>query len=109
LERRGEHVRHRVFDFSLRSLVPLVVGLDAEVPVLRGDWGAGHRAGACLQTCARTNGAQGGSGMKRGSLLAAAAVVLAANALTLVHVWRNRSGPADSDITLTERELPESY
>jgi Domain of unknown function (DUF4824) len=47
--------------------------------------------------------------MKRGSLLSAAAVVLVANAFTLAHAWRNRSGPADSDITLTERELTEDY
>jgi Domain of unknown function (DUF4824) len=47
--------------------------------------------------------------MKRGSLLSAAAVVLVANAFTLVHVWRNRSGAVDSDITLTERELTEYY
>ena len=47
--------------------------------------------------------------MKRGSLLAAAAVVLVANAFTLLHARRNRAGPPDSDITLTERELSEDY
>jgi hypothetical protein len=47
--------------------------------------------------------------MKRASLLAATAVVLVANAFALVHAWRNRSGPMESDITLTERELPLSY
>src|SRR5438067_11450665 len=47
--------------------------------------------------------------MKRASLLAAAAIVLVANAFALVHAWRNRSGPVEADITLTERELPMSY
>jgi Domain of unknown function (DUF4824) len=46
--------------------------------------------------------------MKRGSLLAAAAILVAADAFALVHAWRNRSGPADAEITLTERELPTS-
>ncbi len=43
--------------------------------------------------------------MKRASLAAAAAVVLVANLFALLHAWRNRSGPVESDITLTEREL----
>lgn len=47
--------------------------------------------------------------MKRTSLAAAAAVVLVANLFALLHASRNRSGPVDSDITLTERELPKSY
>ena len=47
--------------------------------------------------------------MKNASLLAAATVVLLANAFALVHVWGNRTGAADSDITLSERELTESY
>ena len=42
---------------------------------------------------------------QRASLLAAAVVVLAANAFALLHAWRNRSGPVESDIMLTEREL----
>ncbi len=47
--------------------------------------------------------------MKYALLLAAAAIVLVANAFGLIHAWRNRSGPVESDITLTERELPLSY
>src|ERR1700730_4972868 len=47
--------------------------------------------------------------MKRGSLVAAAVVVLVANGFALLHAWRNRSGPVESDITLTQRELPKSY
>src|SRR5947208_1783831 len=47
--------------------------------------------------------------MKRASLLLAAAIVVVANAFALVHAWRNRSGPIQTDITLTERELPVSY
>ncbi|HXP88208.1 MAG TPA: DUF4824 family protein [Bryobacteraceae bacterium] len=47
--------------------------------------------------------------MKRSSLLAAAAVVVVANVFALVHASRNRSGAVDSDITLTEREVSESY
>jgi Domain of unknown function (DUF4824) len=47
--------------------------------------------------------------MKHASLLAAAAIVLVANTFALVHAWRNRSGPVETDITLTERELPMSY
>ncbi len=44
--------------------------------------------------------------MKRALLPAAAAIVVVANAFALVHAWRNRSGPIQADITLTERELP---
>jgi hypothetical protein len=47
--------------------------------------------------------------MKQASLAAAAAIVLIANAFALEHAWRNRSGPIDSDITLTERELAKSW
>jgi hypothetical protein len=47
--------------------------------------------------------------MKRASLLAAAAIVLTANGFGLVHAWRNRTGPVETDITLTERELPMAY
>ncbi len=47
--------------------------------------------------------------MKRASLLAAAAIIVVANAFALVHAWRNRSGPIQAEITLTERELPISY
>ena len=47
--------------------------------------------------------------MKRASLLAAAAIVLVANMFALVHAWRNRSGSIETNITLTERELPLSY
>ena len=47
--------------------------------------------------------------MKRAGLLAAAAIVLVANAFALVHAWRNRSGTVTTDITLTERELPLAY
>jgi hypothetical protein len=47
--------------------------------------------------------------MKHATLLAAAAIVLVANAFGLVHAWRNRSGPVEADITLTEREVPLSY
>lgn len=47
--------------------------------------------------------------MKRASLLAAAAIVLLANASALFHAWRNRSGPVESDITVTERELSQFY
>jgi hypothetical protein len=47
--------------------------------------------------------------MKRAGLLAAAAIVLIANAFGLMHAWRNRSGPVETDITLTERELPLSH
>ncbi len=43
--------------------------------------------------------------MKHASLLAAAAVVLLANAIALIHAQRNRSGQADAEITLTDREL----
>jgi hypothetical protein len=43
--------------------------------------------------------------MKYASLIAAAAVVLLANAFALVHAARNRSGQPDAEITLTEREL----
>ncbi len=47
--------------------------------------------------------------MKRASLIVAAAIVMVANMSALVHAWRNRSGPVDTDITLSERELPMSY
>jgi hypothetical protein len=43
--------------------------------------------------------------MKRASLLAAAAVVLIANAFALVHAWRNRTGAVDAELVLTDREL----
>jgi len=42
---------------------------------------------------------------KLNSLYAAGALVLLANAFTLVHVARNRSGPAAQEITLSDREL----
>ncbi|HVY92340.1 MAG TPA: DUF4824 family protein, partial [Bryobacteraceae bacterium] len=44
--------------------------------------------------------------MKRSSLIAAALIVLVANAFALVHAWRNRSGAVSAHIVLTERELP---
>ncbi len=47
--------------------------------------------------------------MKRASLFAAVAIVIVANAFALVHAWRNRSGPMQADVTLTERELPMFY
>ena len=43
--------------------------------------------------------------MKYASLLAAVALVLVANAIALVHAARNRSGPVDAEVTLTDREL----
>ena len=51
--------------------------------------------------------AMASSGMKRTSLLAAAAIVLIANTFALVHAARNRSGSPESDVTLTQRELAE--
>lgn len=47
--------------------------------------------------------------MKQTSLFLAAAVILVANALALLHARGNRRGPVESDITLTERELSNSY
>jgi hypothetical protein len=47
--------------------------------------------------------------MRQASLVAAAAVVLIANIITMVHVARNRSGSPESDVTLTQRELEEFY
>jgi hypothetical protein len=47
--------------------------------------------------------------MKRTGLFAAAAIVVLANALALLHAWQNRSGPVDADVTLTERELSLPY
>ena len=47
--------------------------------------------------------------MRPTSLVVASAVVLLANAFALGHAWRNRSGPVETDITLTERELPHAY
>jgi hypothetical protein len=43
--------------------------------------------------------------MKSATLYAAAAVVLAANAFALAHVYRNRSAQPDAEIVLTAREL----
>jgi hypothetical protein len=43
--------------------------------------------------------------MNNRSLLAAGALLLLANGLTLMHAARNRLGSPDSDIILTEREL----
>ena len=43
--------------------------------------------------------------MKHASLIAAAGVVLLSNAFALIHAARNRSGEADAEIVLTEREL----
>jgi hypothetical protein len=47
--------------------------------------------------------------MRRESLFGAAAVVLVANVFTLAHAWRNRSGPVEADVTLTQRELERPY
>jgi uncharacterized protein DUF4824 len=47
--------------------------------------------------------------MRRATLLAAVAIVLVANTFALLHAWRNRSGPVEAEITLTQRELPLSY
>jgi Domain of unknown function (DUF4824) len=47
--------------------------------------------------------------VKQGSLLGAAAVLLASNGLVLMHAWQNRSGPVESEIILTERELSVPY
>jgi hypothetical protein len=43
--------------------------------------------------------------MKHASLIAAAGVVLLANAFALVHAARNRTVEADADVILTDREL----
>ena len=43
--------------------------------------------------------------MRHASLLAAAAVVLLANATALIHASRNRSGTPDSEVVLTSGEL----
>jgi len=43
--------------------------------------------------------------MKHASIIAAAAVVVLANALALIHAARNRSDEAQAEITLTAREL----
>ena len=43
--------------------------------------------------------------MRRVLVLTAVAVVLAANAWTLVAAWRNRSGPSGGTMELTEREV----
>jgi len=47
--------------------------------------------------------------MKRASLVAAAAILLVADAFALIHARWNRLGPPETDITLTERELPLGY
>lgn len=47
--------------------------------------------------------------MRCASVLPAAVIVLISNAFVLVHVWKNRAGPVETDITLTERELPRDY
>ena len=43
--------------------------------------------------------------MKNGSLAAAVVVVVVANGFALLHAARNRMGPSEASITLTEREL----
>ena len=43
--------------------------------------------------------------MRRVLILTAAAVVLAANAWTLIAAWRNRSSPSGGTVELTEREV----
>lgn len=43
--------------------------------------------------------------MKAATLIAAGSVVMIANAFALLHAGRNRSGSADAQVTLTEREL----
>ncbi|MEO7144727.1 MAG: DUF4824 family protein [Bryobacteraceae bacterium] len=43
--------------------------------------------------------------MKPGSLVAAAAVILVANTLALIHAARNRTGVPGAELTLTQREL----
>jgi len=47
--------------------------------------------------------------MKLASLFTAVSIILVANAFALIHAWRNRSGPVETEITLTERELPLAY
>jgi len=47
--------------------------------------------------------------MNRVSLLAAGGIVVIANAFGLVHAWRNRGGPPEAEITLSERELALPY
>src|SRR5271155_710139 len=96
-------------DFSLYPAVSLVVGLDAEILVLRDDRRAGYWTRRRLQTFAWTHDTERSRGMKRGSLFAAAAIVLIANGFALAHSWRDRSGPVDADIVLTERELPQAF
>src|SRR5581483_921162 len=105
LGRCSEHGRDGLPDFSVCPPLSLVVEMDAEISVLRDhrrDW---RRSGAGIQTSTGTDGAEGG-GMRRASLFAAAAVVLIGNAFGLIHAWRNRTAPADSEVTLTEREAP---
>jgi hypothetical protein len=43
--------------------------------------------------------------MKSLSLLAAAAIIVVANLLVLLHALRNRGGATEADLTLTQREL----
>src|SRR5262249_50079141 len=92
--------RDRVRDLPLHQVLPVVLGLDAGVSVLRS-----HRA----RRGAGDSGAAPPSPRSFGMMLRvlpALVIVVAANVATLAGVAANRSGEPDAVITMTERELP---
>src|SRR5207245_9835380 len=95
---------HLLRHLSLHEVLRLVVGLDAEVPLLP-DPGSGRpRPAAAPQAAAVAQPADGV--MRRAGLLSALALIVVTNAIVLAGVLSNRRGEPDAILTLTERELP---
>jgi len=107
VERHREHWCLVFYSFLVHALVSLVVGLDAQISILRGDWRAGYLPVAGIQALTSQYSRPGhcGAGMKNVSLTAGTAVIVIANAFALIHATRNRLGTADAELTLTNREL----
>src|SRR6202035_290539 len=109
LQRRGQRGQHFLRHLPVDQALRLVVGLDAEVPLLphhrddRCGGALGPQAPALLN-CRAGHRGQAVSGRRLG-LIAALALVVLANAVVLTGVARNRSG-TDARVELTERECP---
>src|SRR5262245_25672132 len=92
--------RHRLRDLSLHEVLPVVLGLDARVSLLRPDRARRSAGDSRPAPPARRRRHV----MRR--ILPLLLIVIVANVAMLIGVVANRSGEPDAVVTMTERELP---